>query len=125
MIYLKASPTSQHMQKMFFLYVVMFFLYEWQLDLLPQVPDRPYNLDHSDPSGPAAPAQEAVPDPFQDALPPDEAVPVGEYIRRLAIRLLTYPDSQGDMFLIGQGAPGRVRISISFETATGNVLFPN
>ncbi|KAH9973708.1 hypothetical protein BGW80DRAFT_1458768 [Lactifluus volemus] len=92
-------------------------------------PDRPYNLGHADPNvapGPAAPAQEAVPDPLvHHALPPDEAVPVGEYLRRLAIRLLDYPDSQTDMFHMEPGAAGRVRVSISFETASGNVLFPN
>jgi hypothetical protein len=101
-------------------YVVVSFLYEWpdvQLDLLLQGPDRPYNLDH----GLTAPAQEAVPDPLvHNALPPDEAV--GDCLRLLAIRLLGYPDSQIDMLHMEPGAAGRVRVSISFETAVPDPL---
>jgi hypothetical protein len=84
------------------------------------------NRINADPNFAPGLAQAAAPDPLvHNAPPPDEAVPVGEYLRRLAIRLLDYPDSQTDMIHMEPGAPGRVRVSISFETATGNVLFPN
>jgi hypothetical protein len=84
------------------------------------------NRINADPNFAPGLAQVAAPDPLVHNAPPaDEAVPVGEYLRRLAIRLLDYPDSQTDMFQMEPGAPGRVRVSISFETASGNVLFPN
>ncbi|KAH9973716.1 hypothetical protein BGW80DRAFT_220036 [Lactifluus volemus] len=60
----------------------------------------------------------AVPDPLVHT--PDEAA--RECLRCLAICLLGYTDSQTDIFRMGPGASGYIRVLISFETATGNVL---